>query len=148
SPALANDALLRGQASMVLTIPAEFEKSLVHTGIASVQLELDAEKGSSVGIVQAYASQITRDYAAELSAQMWNSPLVRQEHIETRVRGWYNASLNYKHYMVPGILVALITMISTLLTAQNIAREKEIGTLEQLNVTPLTRTEFIAAKLL
>ena len=50
--------------------------------------------------------------------------------------------------MVPGILVALVTMIGTLLTAQNIAREKEMGTLEQLNVTPLTKAEFITAKLL
>jgi len=50
--------------------------------------------------------------------------------------------------MVPGILVALVTLIGTLLSAQNIAREKELGTLEQLNVTPLTRAQFIAAKLL
>ena len=50
--------------------------------------------------------------------------------------------------MVPGILVALVTMIGTLLTAQNIAREKEMGTLEQLNVTPITKAEFITAKLL
>jgi ABC-2 type transport system permease protein len=50
--------------------------------------------------------------------------------------------------MVPGIFVALVTIISTLLSAQNIAREKELGTLEQLNVTPITRGQFIAAKLL
>jgi ABC-2 type transport system permease protein len=68
--------------------------------------------------------------------------------IVTVVRGRYNPTLNYKHYMVPGILVALVTMIGTLLTAQNIAREKEMGTLEQLNVTPLTKAEFITAKLL
>jgi ABC-2 type transport system permease protein len=64
------------------------------------------------------------------------------------VRSRYNATLNYKHYMVPGILVALVTLIGTLLTAQNIAREKELGTLEQLNVTPITRGQFIAAKVL
>ena len=54
------------------------------------------------------------------------------------MRGWYNPTLNYQHYMVPGILVALVTLIGTLLTAQNIAREKELGTIEQLNVTPIT----------
>ena len=64
------------------------------------------------------------------------------------VRGWYNPTLNYQHYMVPGILVALVTMIGTLLSAQNIAREKELGTIEQLNVTPMTRGQFITAKLL
>jgi ABC-2 type transport system permease protein len=60
----------------------------------------------------------------------------------------YNPTRNYKHYMVPGLLVALVTLIGTLLTSQNIAREKELGTLEQLNVTPITRGQFIAGKLL
>ena len=64
------------------------------------------------------------------------------------MKSWYNETLNYQHYMVPGILVALVTLIGTLLTAQNIAREKELGTLEQLNVTPITRGQFIVAKLL
>src|SRR5262249_41790582 len=68
--------------------------------------------------------------------------------LDVRTRAWFNATLNYKHYMVPGILVALVTLIGTLLTAQNIAREKELGTLEQLNVTPITRGQFIAGKLL
>jgi ABC-2 type transport system permease protein len=75
-------------------------------------------------------------------------PLTGVARIEGRVRSWYNPTLNYKHYMVPGILVALVTLISTLLSAQNIAREKEIGTLEQLNVTPITKGQFITAKLL
>jgi ABC-2 type transport system permease protein len=68
--------------------------------------------------------------------------------IETVQRGWFNTALRYRDYMVPGILVALITMTGTLLTAMNIVREKETGTLEQLNVTPVTRGTFIAAKLL
>lgn len=61
---------------------------------------------------------------------------------------WFNVTRNYKHYMVPAILVSLVTIIGTLVTAQNIAREREMGTLEQLNVTPLSRTEFFAGKLL
>jgi ABC-2 type transport system permease protein len=68
--------------------------------------------------------------------------------IEIRQHIRYNPTRNYKHYMVPGLLVALVTLIGTLLTAQNIAREKELGTLEQLNVTPITRGQFIAGKLL
>jgi ABC-2 type transport system permease protein len=68
--------------------------------------------------------------------------------IDVRARGWYNPTLDYKDYMVPAVLVALVTMVGTLLTAQNIAREKEVGTLEQLNVTPISRAEFVTAKLL
>ena len=155
----ANNALLAGEATLVVTIPADFEASLVKTGRGTVQLAVNGEKGSTAGIVQSYASNILSEYAGELSAELRPSvgnvrtgdhagPSTQGGRIEPRVRSWYNQTLNYKHYMVPGILVSLVTMISTLLTAQNIAREKELGTLEQLNVTPITRGQFITAKLL
>jgi ABC-2 type transport system permease protein len=148
---LADEALLRGDVTMVLTIPADFEKSLVRAGAAPIQLAVNAEKGSAAGIVQSYASAIVSAYASELQNQKERegfSRASRSATIDVRTRNWYNPTLNYKHYMVPGILVALVTLIGTLLTAQNIAREKELGTLEQLNVTPITRGQFIAAKLL
>jgi ABC-2 type transport system permease protein len=156
SAELANEALLRGDATMVLTIPQQFERDIVRTGAAPIQLTVNAEKGSAAGIVQAYASNIASAYAAELEASRRGTALAvaapaprrGAARIEVRTRSWYNPDLNYQHYMVPGILVALVTLIGTLLTAQNIAREKELGTLEQLNVTPMTRGQFIAAKLL
>ncbi len=157
----ANDAMLGGRATLVVTIPHDFERSLVRTGTAPIGLDVNAEKGSAAGIVQSYASQILSDYSRELSADIHpnvrtiaegpldeRAPRAGVPRIETRVQSRYNPTLNYKHYMVPGILVALVTMIGTLLTAQNIARESEMGTLEQLNVTPITRAEFITAKLL
>ena len=140
---LADEALLGGDATLALTIPHDFEAALVRTGVAPLQLSMNAEKGSAAGIVQSYASAIVSDYASELSAARGGAA-----RIDVRTRSWYNPTLNYRHYMVPGILVALVTLIGTLLTAQNIAREKELGTLEQLNVTPITRGQFIAAKLL
>jgi ABC-2 type transport system permease protein len=139
----ANEELLRGRVVLVVTIPHDFEKSLVRTGSAPVQLAVNAEKGSAAGVVMSYAQKILSAYAAELHAEPRGVP-----RIDVRARNWYNPTLNYKHYMVPGILVALVTLIGTLLTAQNIAREKELGTLEQLNVTPITRGQFIAGKLL
>ncbi|HKB09062.1 MAG TPA: ABC transporter permease [Vicinamibacterales bacterium] len=153
SPSLdrANDALLRGDVTMVLAIPQDFESSLVRNDAAPVQLSVNAEKGSAAGIVQSYASAIVASYAAELEARRAGrtpGEPARRAAIEVRTRSWYNPALNYRDYMVPGILVALVTLIGTLLTAQNIAREKELGTLEQLNVTPITRGQFIAAKLL
>jgi ABC-2 type transport system permease protein len=160
SPDLANDAMLHGDVTMVMTIPKDFESSLMRTGTAPVQLDLNAEKGSAAGIVAGYAGQILAAYSAELSVRMRPGlatvragdveppPAAGVGRIEIRTRSLYNPTLNYKHYMVPGILVALVTMIGTLLTAQNIAREKEAGTLEQLNVTPITKGQFIAAKLL
>ena len=155
----ANEALLRDQATMVIVIPADLEKDLTRDGHAEVLLSVNAEKGSAAGIVQSYATEILRNYSRELGVDLrpgrttveqpaQAGPEVGTARIEGRVRSWYNPTLNYKHYMVPGILVSLVTMISTLLSAQNIAREKEIGTLEQLNVTPITKGQFITAKLL
>jgi ABC-2 type transport system permease protein len=142
----ANDAILAGTVTMAVVIPHDFEVSIVRTGVAPIELSVNAEKGSAAGIVQSYASRVLAQYAAELAPRL-RSPSVGAR-IDVRMRSRYNPTLNYKHYMVPGILVALVTMIGTLLTAQNIAREKELGTLEQLNVTPITRGQFIVAKLL
>ena len=160
SPDLANEALLAGRVTMVMTIPHDFERTIVRTGGAAVELSLNAEKGSAAGIVNAYASRILASYSAELAPRLrpslaaagWreggSAAIASGPRIDVAARSWYNATLNYQHYMVPAILVALVTLIGTLLTAQNIAREKELGTLEQLNVTPITRGQFIAAKLL
>jgi ABC-2 type transport system permease protein len=157
---LANEELLRGRVTMVLTIPHNFESSLIRTGSGAVQIAVNAEKGSAAGIVQAYASRILTAYSAELGSELRPDrpvlqvtaqeapPMRGSQRIEVRTRGWYNAGLDYRHYMVPGLVVSLVTIIGTLLTAQNIAREKELGTLEQLNVTPITRGQFITAKLL
>ena len=157
---LANQEMLRGHVTMVLAIPDEFEASLVRTGNGRVQIIVDGEKGSAAGIVQAYAGRIVANYSAELATELRpNTQLVRSNDaerapmrgrptIDVRRQSWYNPTRNYKHYMVPGLLVSLVTLIGTMMTAQNIAREKELGTLEQLNVTPITRAQFIIAKLL
>ena len=145
--------LLEGSITMAVVIPRDFEQSLVTTGMASVQLSVNGEKGSAAGIVQAYATRVLTQYAAGLKrpAPPLATPvpsLTGPAQIDVRVRSRFNPTLNYKYYMVPGILVALMTIIGSLLSAQNIAREKELGTLEQLNVTPITRGQFIVAKLL
>jgi ABC-2 type transport system permease protein len=132
---------------------------LIRTRRAPVQLVMNAENGAAAGVAQSYASQIMSAYAAELGVAVAPSlatagatveriPRSGVPNLDVRGRGWYNADLNYRDYMVPGILVLLITVIGTTLTAMNIVREKEIGTLEQLNVTPVSRGTFITAKLL
>jgi ABC-type multidrug transport system permease subunit len=157
SPEAANERLLAGDVTMVLTIPRDFERDLVRGHVANVQLVVNAEKGMAAGIVQFYASRILSRYADEITPTLRplhgsmgtiSAPMPGVSRLDVRTRAWYNPTLDYRHYMVPGILVALVTLIGTLLTAQNIAREKELGTLEQLNVTPITRGQFIAGKLL
>ena len=68
--------------------------------------------------------------------------------IQTNSSFWYNPQLDYKTYMVPGILVLLVTIIGLFLSAMNVVREKEIGTIEQINVTPIHKYQFIAGKLI
>ncbi len=152
STAAGDEALRRGDATLLMVIPPRFEEDLVRGGSAPVQLTINAEKGTAAGIVQFYAARILDAYAIELGVARTGAPQREAPRpggrVEVRVRNWYNPSRAYTHYMVPGLLVSLVTMIGTLLTAQNIAREKELGTLEQLNVTPITRGQFIAAKLL
>jgi len=148
----ADEAMMRREAGVIVHIPREFERDLVRTRTAPVQLVLNAEDGAAAGVTLSYAQRIVAEYAAELGTTQRLStaaaPVRGQGRLDVRARGWYNPDLDYRFYMVPGILVQLVTMVGTLLTALNIVREKELGTLEQLNVTPVTRAQFIAAKLL
>jgi len=150
----ADQALMRREAAVILHVPRDFERDLVRTRVAPVQLVLNAEDGAAAGVTLSYAQRIVADYASELGATLRLSatgregPAPGQGGLDVRARGWYNPDLDYRYYMVPGILVQLVTMVGTLLTALNVVREKELGTLEQLNVTPVTRGQFIAAKLI
>ncbi len=141
-------ALLDREVTAVLRVPHGFEEALVRERHAPLQLQVNAEEGAAAGIVLSSAQAVMGDYARELNALPGQVQLVRGPALVLATRGWFNPSRNYKHYMVPAILVSLTTIIGLLLTAQNIAREKELGTLDQLNVTPITKGQFITAKLL
>ena len=150
----ADEAMLRREAGVILRIPRDFERDLVRTRTAPVQLILNAEDGAAAGVTLSYAQRIIADYATELASTLrlstspGDGPVPGHGRLDVRTRGWYNPELDYRFFMVPGILVQLVTIVGTLLTALNIVREKELGTLEQLNVTPVTRGQFIAAKLI
>src|SRR5687768_2638641 len=92
APARANEALLRGEVTLVLTIPNDFERSLVRAAVAPVQLTVNAEKGTTAAIARSYAGSILRRHT--------RVPAL----IEVRSRNWYNPGQNYKHYMVPALL--------------------------------------------
>jgi ABC-2 type transport system permease protein len=150
----ADEAMMRRDAAVILHIPRDFERDLARMRVAPAQLVLNAEDGAAAGVTLSYAQRIVAEYASELGATLRPSvnegagPVPGQGTIDVRARGWYNPDLDYRFFMVPGILVQLVTMVGTLMTALNIVREKELGTLEQLNVTPVTRGQFIAAKLI
>jgi ABC-2 type transport system permease protein len=147
SSELAEEAMLQRDVSLILVIPRDFERDLVRTGYAPVQLVIDAEDGAAAGILRSYATRIIGAYSAELTTEL-RPARMDAPRITLRTREWYNPELDYTHFMVPGILVLLVTVIATAMASMNIVREKEIGTLEQLNVTPITKTQFVASKLI
>ena len=159
SRAEADAAMLDRSIDLILVLPANLERDLVRDRRAAVQLVVNAEDGAAAGVVQTYAARILARYAAGIGVEAGRivappgagrapPPQRGRPIIDVRERGWYNPDLEYRDFMVPAILVVLVTMVGTLLTAMNIVREKEAGTLDQLNVTPIGRATFIAAKLI
>ncbi|PQJ33410.1 hypothetical protein BSZ35_01285 [Salinibacter sp. 10B] len=147
----ASRSLQAGQVDLTLHVPAGFDRELNRGEQPAVRLVVSGEKASA-GVIQSYAQQILQGVAADLGAeqspQLQSTAPAKRAQLDVGARLWYNVTLEYDDFMAPGILTILVTIIGTLLTAQNIAREKEIGTIEQLNVTPLTKGEFIVGKLL
>lgn len=147
----ADAAILDRDASAIVRIPADFQRDLTRQLSAPVQLVFDAEDGAAAGVQLSYLEQILHRYSTELGRRVSIKRMGRATSVpslEVRHRGWFNPRFQYYDYMVPGILVLLVTVIAMAITAMNIVREKEIGTLEQLNVTPVTRWQFVASKLI
>ncbi len=145
----ADEALLTREANAILRIPEGFARALRQGQAPSVQLVVNAEDGAAAGVIQAYAAQILAAFAqAETQAVRPAALVAAAPGVTIQTRTLYNPEQAYLGYMAIGLMASLVTLIGILLTAQNIAREKEIGTLEQLNVTPITRGQFIAGKLI
>jgi len=133
-----------GNVDLILEIPRNFGKDLIQTGIAKTQLLVNAIDGIKAGLGTGYSQAVMADYAQEFNR---DRGIDSDPSLEVVYSNWYNPELDYKEFMVPGILVLLVTMIGAFLTSMNIVREKEIGTIEQLNVTPIRKYQFILGKL-
>ena len=148
---LADQSLRTREANAVLRIPDGFARDLARGRAPQVQLVLNAEDGAAAGVVQAYAAQIVAGFSRSEAARSPDPGGASAERarpgLEVRTRALYNPDGDYLPYMAIGLLASLVTLVGILITSQNIAREREIGTLEQLNVTPITRGQFIAGKL-
>jgi len=146
-----------GKADVVLCINRDFEKQLLNESSAKVQATFNAINGMVAGIASSYIQAIMADYQAELiQSGRYNRPVsigvagtnVAPAQLNIQHRFWYNPELNYKCFMVPGVLVVLVTLVGMFLVGLNLVREKEIGTIEQINVTPVKKYQFIAGKLI
>ncbi|WP_341835567.1 ABC transporter permease [Chitinophaga pollutisoli] len=143
------DDLASNKADLILAIPQHFERDLVRNGDAAVQLLVNAINGSKAGLAAGYAQSIIGDFNRRIRLEwMAMDEDDAPSHFDMCFRYWFNPGLNYKWFMVPGILVILVTLIGAFLSGMNIVKEKEAGTIEQLNVTPIRKYQFIIGKLL
>ncbi|MEG1643207.1 MAG: ABC transporter permease [Bacteroidales bacterium] len=134
-----------GKADIILEIPCNFEKDIVNRTGAIVGISANSVDGTKGGLGANYLTAIVSDFALELSADVGavNKPL-----LGISVQNHYNPTLNYHFFMIPAIMIILIIMMCGFLPALNIVSEKEIGTIEQINVTPVGKLAFITAKLI
>lgn len=149
SEAIANAAMLKGEVDVLLEIPQYFERNLQKEKHTSLGITINAIDGAAAGVENVYVTQIVQRFNQHLKVDLmqFSDQQIQPINIETIPLFWYNETLNYKTFMVPGILVLLVTMITLFLSGMNIVREKEIGTLEQINVTPIKKSQFIIGKL-
>lgn len=137
------------KADIVLEIPAQFERNLVREGQQKLFIAANAINGTKAIVGSGYLGGIITSVNNEIRLQ-WIQParFSAAPVIEITASNWYNPLMNYKIFMVPGILVLLVTMIGGMMCALNIVKEKEIGTIEQINVTPIRKYHFILGKLI
>jgi ABC-2 type transport system permease protein len=152
------DAYLdRGEAWMAISIPPDYGRRVAAGRETTIQIVADGTDSNSTGVAMGYAQTLIGGYVQDLASAA--APTSAQGYggqaripvgglVQPEIRVWFNARLESRDFMIPGIVALLLLVITTNLSAMAIVREKEVGTLEQLNVTPLARWELITGKLL
>lgn len=131
-----------GRADVILEIPQYFENDIINRTGAKVQISANAVDGTKGAMGGSYLSAIINDFGAELNPNGVKMP------ISITVQNRYNELLSYRFYMIPALMVVLVILMCGFFPALNIVSEKEIGTIEQINVTPVGKFEFIVAKII
>lgn len=140
----------KDKVDLILEIPNNFEKNLVRENNGKVLLAINAINGTKAGLSASYLAQILQNYNRQIQVELApeTENITKTSGLEIVPQFWFNENYNYRLSLVPGILAFLITLISGYLTALNIVQEKENGTIEQINVSPVTKADFIMGKLI
>jgi ABC-2 type transport system permease protein len=136
-----------GHAWMALSIPPDFGRRIESARGTTLQIVADGTDSNSTGVAMGYAQTLIGGHLQDLIAAAAPG-LPAGGLVRPAIQVWFNPRLESRDFMIPGIVALLLLVITTNLSAMAIVREKEVGTLEQLNVTPLARWELIAGKLL
>ena len=139
-----------GRAWLALVIPSEFGADLGANRQPTLQVAADGTDSNSTTVALGYATALIGEYGIETARGRTDLQVGRggSGSIDPRIRVWFNPQLESRHFMIPGVLALVLLVVTANLAAMAIVREKEVGTLEQLNVTPLRRWELIAGKLM
>src|SRR5207249_5528419 len=150
----------RGQVDAVIRVLPGFDRDIERGRTTGVQVLLDGTTSNTAAIVSGYATQTIARYAGSVMPQQQRKKLVAGAEsaggpvhvalpqITAQTRVWFNPDLRSRNYFIPGVIVNIITLVTLSLTAMAIVREKEIGTMEQLMVTPIRPVELILGKTL
>lgn len=140
-----------GHSDLTVEFDSDFAESVTNgSSSANIMMNINAIDGSKAGMALFYANSIINGLNQKLLSEkaLKNGILINNSQVQSENSFWYNQDLDYKTFMVPGILALLITMIGTFLAAMNIVKEKEIGTIEQINVTPIKKYQFLMGKMI
>jgi ABC-2 type transport system permease protein len=160
SGAEAQKLLDAGEVQGVVRIFPGFGGEVARGETTSVQVLVDGSDSNTASIVSSYAGQVVARFSADRLAGQMRAKLVGRTmaaggpvslgmpSVEARTRVWFNPDLRSRNYFVPGVVVNIVTLVTLMLTAMAIVREKEIGTMEQLMVTPIRPIELMAGKTL
>lgn len=136
------------RAWMALSVPSGYGRDIGLRTPTIVQIVADGSDASSTNVALGYATTLVAGHAQDLLAARLPPGAGTGGGIELRIRIWFNPQLLSKDFMIPGVLALLLLVMTGVLASMGIVREKELGTLEQLNVTPLRRWELVVGKLL
>jgi ABC-2 type transport system permease protein len=154
----ARNLLDRGEIQAVVQVMAGFGRDVRRGKTTAVQILVDGTNSNTAAILTNYASQIVATYASVALAESGNARALASAHVATslspaagvtaRPRVWFNPDLKSRDYFVPGVVVNIIALVTIMLTSMSIVREKEVGTMEQLMVTPIRPFELMLGKVL
>jgi len=142
----AEELMLKDNIDILIEFPSHFEKQMMTFSPATIAITANAINSVKAGIGVGYVQTVLGEFYENLATELETVGSVSAKLLTTNIY-WYNEQMNYKNLIVPGILVILVTLIGAYVTALNIVREKEIGTIEQINVSPIPKWQFLIGKM-
>jgi ABC-2 type transport system permease protein len=143
-------AIDRSRILMAVVVPRDYSKNLAGGRPTPVQVLFDGSDSNTAAIALGYAETLVRDYSMNVRVDAMNrrSGQRLEPPVDARLRVWYNSSLESRNYVVPGLIAVILQIIAALLTSLTIAREWEMGTMEQILSTPLRPAEMVLGKMI